>query len=82
MLPTHELTMSSDELEALHEEISRLPKAFRLPVVVCYFEGLTLDEAARKLCWPPGTVRSRLARCAISSAVRCCAVVLHFRRRL
>ena len=36
--------------------------AFRLPVVLCYFEGLTLDEAARRLRCPAGTVRSRLAR--------------------
>ena len=42
--------------------------AFRLPVVLCYFEGLTLDEAARRLRWPAGTVRSRLARRGTSSA--------------
>jgi hypothetical protein len=30
--------------------------------VLCYFEGLTLDEAARRLSWPEGTLRSRLAR--------------------
>ena len=33
-------------------EIDRLPGPFRLPVVLCYFEGLTLDEAARRLRWP------------------------------
>ncbi len=37
-------------------------RAFRLPVVLCYFEGLSHDEAARRLQWPVGTVRSRLAR--------------------
>ncbi len=57
-----ESTLGSDEIATMHKEISRLPKAFRLPVVLCYFEGLTLDEAARSLCWPTGTVRSRLAR--------------------
>jgi hypothetical protein len=49
-------------VEALHDEIARLPGSFRLPVVLCYFEGLTLDEAAHQLHWPAGTVRSRLAR--------------------
>ena len=39
-----------------------LPSSFRLPVVLCYFEGLTLDEAARRLRCPAGTVRSRMAR--------------------
>ena len=29
---------------------------------LCYFEGLTLDEAASRLAWPAGTLRSRLAR--------------------
>jgi len=33
-----------------------------LPVVLCYFEGLSLDEAARRLRCPAGTLRSRLAR--------------------
>ena len=51
-----------EQAEALHREIDRLPQTFRLPVVLCYFEGLTLDEAARRLRWPVGTLRSRLAR--------------------
>ena len=42
-------------------------RAFRLPVVLCYFEGLTLDEAARRLRCPAGTLRSRLARARRSS---------------
>ena len=51
-----------EQAEALHREIDRLPGAFRVPVVLCYFEGLTLDEAAHRLRWPVGTLRSRLAR--------------------
>ena len=43
-------------------EINRLPRPFRLPIVLRYFEGLTLDEAAQRLRCPAGTVRSRLAR--------------------
>ena len=54
--------MDREQAEALHDEIDRLPGPFRLPVVLCYFEGLTLDEAARRLRCPAGTVRSRLAR--------------------
>ena len=49
-----------ERAEALHREIDRLPRAFRLPVVLCYFEGLTLDEAALRLRWPVGPTRSRL----------------------
>ncbi len=54
--------IAREDALALHDEIDRLPKSFRLPVVLCYFEDLTLDEAARRLQWPAGTVRSRLSR--------------------
>ncbi len=52
----------ADPCPELHEEIARLPERYRLPVVLCYLEGLTHDQAARKLGWPLGTVESRLAR--------------------
>jgi RNA polymerase sigma factor (sigma-70 family) len=60
--PAVQPVLAREEFEALHGEIARLPGSFRLPVLLCYFEGLTLDEAARRLRWPAGTVRSRLAR--------------------
>jgi RNA polymerase sigma factor (sigma-70 family) len=46
----------------LHEELGRLPDRYRAAVVLCCLEGLTLDQAARRLGWPLGTVQSRLAR--------------------
>jgi RNA polymerase sigma factor (sigma-70 family) len=60
--PAERLAIDREQAEALHDEIDRLPKSFRQPVVLCYFEGLTLDEAARTLRCPAGTVGSRLAR--------------------
>src|SRR6185312_3302839 len=59
-------SQSGDEAPAscpeLIEEIERLPEAYRLSVVLCYLEGLSTEEAARRLGCPKGTVLSRLAR--------------------
>src|SRR4051794_27990527 len=46
----------------LHEEVARLPEKYRVPVLLCYFQGLTPYEAARRLGCPLGTVKGRLAR--------------------
>jgi RNA polymerase sigma factor (sigma-70 family) len=51
-----------DDGRVLHEEIERLPELYRRPIVLYYFEGLSHAEAASRLHWPVGTVRSRLAR--------------------
>ena len=52
-----------DELRAvIDEEISRLPSRYRLPLVLCYLEGMTHEQAARRLRSPVGTIESRLHR--------------------
>jgi RNA polymerase sigma factor (sigma-70 family) len=52
----------SDLAPLLLEEVNRLPANERAVVVLCYFEGLTHDEAAQQLGWPIGSVKGRLAR--------------------
>jgi hypothetical protein len=52
---------AGDLRELIDAKIDRLPKRYRLPVVLCYIEGLTTEDAARLLGIPRRTVLSRLA---------------------
>ena len=48
--------------ELVGDELTRLPDDYRRPIVLCYLDGLTHQEAARRLDWPVGTVKVRLVR--------------------
>ncbi len=51
------------ELQALLDDaLARLPAKYRAAIVLCYLEGRTVNEAARELGCPRGTVASRLAQ--------------------
>jgi RNA polymerase sigma factor (sigma-70 family) len=45
---------------ALDEELARLPDRWRAPLVLCYLEGKTQDEALQQLGWSKSTFRRRL----------------------
>ena len=60
--PAEQAMVTREQADVLFSEIERLPGPFRASLVLCYFEGLSPDEAARRLRCPAGTVRSRLAR--------------------
>jgi RNA polymerase sigma factor (sigma-70 family) len=51
-----------DVLAAVHEELNRLPEKYRAPVVLCYFQGMSREEAARQLGATEGAVKGRLER--------------------
>jgi RNA polymerase sigma factor (sigma-70 family) len=46
----------------LDEEVSRLPEKYRIPVVLCYLQGVSYREAGRQLRVPLGTIAARLNR--------------------
>jgi RNA polymerase sigma factor (sigma-70 family) len=56
-------TAEQADLRALlDEELNQMPERFRAVAVLCYLEGKTVEEAARQLGCPRGTVASRLVR--------------------
>ena len=57
-----EITDRHDLGPLLQAEIERLPEKYRAVVFLCYWEGLTHEQAATRLGCPLGTVRSRVAR--------------------
>jgi RNA polymerase sigma factor (sigma-70 family) len=51
-----------DLLRVLDEELAGLPEAYRAPLVACFLEERTQDEAAKELGWSVSTLRRRLDR--------------------
>ncbi len=58
-----------DLYRIVHEEINRLPSAYRSAVLVCYLQGLSHAQAASQLKLSETTIRGRLARAASCWAV-------------
>jgi RNA polymerase sigma factor (sigma-70 family) len=55
--------LALDDLWAvLDEELGMLPEKYRTPVILCYLEGQTQDQAARQLGCPRTSISSRLGR--------------------
>jgi RNA polymerase sigma factor (sigma-70 family) len=54
--------LPGDLCAVLDEELQRLPLKHRTPLVLCYLQGKTNEQAARELGCPTGSMAWRLAR--------------------
>jgi RNA polymerase sigma-70 factor (ECF subfamily) len=52
----------SDLRPILDEELNHLPEKYRAPLVLCYLEGKTQEQAAQELGWPTGSMSRRMNR--------------------
>ena len=59
--PTTELSWR-ELLHLLDAELQELPEKYRQPLVLCYLEGKTRDEAAQQLHWTLNALKGRLER--------------------
>src|SRR5262249_3232702 len=59
--PVHDVSWR-DVQAVVDAELARLPERFRAPLLLCYLEGKTRDQAASELGWSLDTLRGRLER--------------------
>jgi RNA polymerase sigma factor (sigma-70 family) len=59
--PLDELT-AQEFLTVLDDELAKLPENYRAPLILCCLQGLSQEEAAKRLGCSSGAVRGRLER--------------------
>ena len=60
--PDAERSLGIEVRRVVREELGQLPDADRQPLTLCYLDGLTHEEAARRIGCPVGTIKARLVR--------------------
>lgn len=68
----HDEADEEQRARLLQEALGRIPGHYRAPLVLAHIEGLSVDEVARILDLPEGTVKSRLfrARAMLKAMIR------------
>jgi RNA polymerase sigma factor (sigma-70 family) len=61
-VPAGEQQPWDDLRPLLDEELSQLPEKYRAPLILCFLEGKSHQEAARELGWPSGSMSRRMSR--------------------
>ena len=61
----HALAMPSREHEGLFAAVMRLPERYRVPIVLFYYGGFSIEEIAELAHARPATVRARLSRARV-----------------
>ncbi|MGE3806089.1 MAG: sigma-70 family RNA polymerase sigma factor [Gemmataceae bacterium] len=57
-----EIADGQEASNVVDAELTKLPLKYRAPLVLCYLEGKSHEEAAHVLGWPRGSMAKRLAR--------------------
>lgn len=60
--PDAETPLGIEVRRAIREELGQLADVDRTPLTLCYLDGLTHEEAARRIGCPVGTIKARLVR--------------------
>ena len=55
-------SVPADLIATIHQEIGKLPEAYRTAIVLCDLEGYSYEEAAARVDRPVGTIKSRVSR--------------------
>lgn len=58
----HDRVSNDQRVRMLQEVLGRIPEHYRAPLVLAHIEGMPLEEIARVLELPEGTIKSRLFR--------------------
>jgi RNA polymerase sigma-70 factor (ECF subfamily) len=68
----HDRAAAAQRSGLLREALQRIPEHYRVPLVLSHVEGLPVEEVARVLNLPEGTVKSRLfrARAILKETIR------------